>query len=144
MKKLLAITAVCAGLTLWFAQARSHAQPELKTVMKAKLGHAQALLEGLAQEDYKKLRDNAEALSFLSQADAWNVHKTPEYLKLSKDFQAVTDSMAANAKAKKLEAVTLDYVQMTMLCVKCHSYTRKAGLALQDRAAFSSEAVVGR
>ena len=105
------------------------AQPELKNVMKAKLAHAQAVLEGLAQEDFDKILRAAQNLGTLSRADAWNVHKTIEYIKFSKDFQDLADTLALDAKAKKLEACTLAYVQMTMLCVKCHTHTRKLGVA---------------
>ena len=104
-------------------------QPELKNVMKAKLAHTQSVLEGLALEDFEQIKRGAQNLGTLSRADAWNIHKTPEYVKFSRDFQDIADSMATNAAAKKLEAVALDYVQMTMLCVKCHTHTRKLGVA---------------
>lgn len=102
---------------------------EIRTVMKAKLGHAQAVLEGLAMEDFPKIQRNAEALAALSQAAGWSVHDTPEYVKFSQDFRATVQSMANNAKAKKLEATTLDYLEMTMTCIKCHSYVRRVGVA---------------
>lgn len=108
------------------------AQPDVRNVMKAKLAHAQALLEGLAQEDFDKIHKAAQNLGTLSRADAWNVHKTIEYIKFSKDFQDLADTLAIDAKAKKLEACTLAYVQMTMLCVKCHTHTRKIGVAQGD------------
>lgn len=108
------------------------AQPDIRNVMKAKLAHAQSLLEGLAQEDFDKIHKAAQNLGTLSRADAWNVHKTIEYIKFSKDFQELADTLALDAKAKKLEACTLAYVQMTMLCVKCHTHTRKIGVAQND------------
>ena len=108
------------------------AQPELKNIMKAKLAHAQAVLEGLAKEDFDKIKTNAQAMSALSKADAWNVHKTPEYVKFSKDFQDLADALAKDAAAKKLEACMLDYVQLSMLCVKCHTHTRRIGIAGGD------------
>lgn len=132
MKRILAVSVIALGLGVATIGSQARAQPELKNVMKVKLAHAQKVLEALAKEDFDALKKNAETLSALSRADAWNIHQTPEYMKFSKDFQAVADSMAANAKAKKLEGATLDYVQMTMICVKCHTYTRTAGLALED------------
>ena len=117
---------------LSFAALSQPNQPDLKNVMKAKLAHAHSVLEGLALEDFDRIARGAQNLSALSRADAWNVHKTPLYIKFSKDFQDTADSLAANAKAKKLEACTLDYVQLTMLCVKCHSHTRNAGIAMKD------------
>lgn len=113
-------------------QGFTFAQPELKTVMKVKLAYTQLILEGLALEDFDKVKRGAENLATLSRADAWNVHKTPEYVKFSKDFQELADALAKDAAAKKLEACTLDYVQLTMLCVKCHTHTRKIGVASND------------
>jgi hypothetical protein len=112
-------------------------EPDLRNVMKAKLAHLQSILEGLALEDFDRIKKGAQTLGALSRADAWNIHKSPEYVKFSKDFQDLADAMAADAGAKKLEAVTLDYVQMTMLCVKCHTWTRKQGVAKSDGPDFS-------
>ncbi len=103
--------------------------PDLQNVMKAKMQHLHSVLEGLALEDFDRITKGAQNLGRLSRANAWNIHKTPEYLKFSRDFQDLADAMAINAAAKKLEAVTLDYVQMTMICVKCHTHTRKQGVA---------------
>lgn len=112
-----------------FSRSMSANQPDIQNVMKAKLAHTQSILEGLALEDFDRIKRGAQNLGVLSRADAWNIHKSIEYVKFSKDFQAVADSMVANANAKKLEAVALDYVQLTMLCVKCHTHTRKQGVA---------------
>jgi len=105
------------------------APADIRTVMKAKLGHAQSVLEGLALENFAQIEQNAQALSALSRAAGWGVHDTPEYIKFSEDFRAIANSLAANAHAKKLEAATLDYLQLTMTCVKCHSHVRKVGVA---------------
>ena len=104
-------------------------QPTLQDVMRGKLKHAQALLRGLAVEDFKQIAADAEMLGRLSREPVWNAHKTPQYVKFSEDFRAIADSMAQHAKAEKLEACTLDYMQMTMTCVNCHSHVRHAGLA---------------
>ena len=125
----LVVVALMLATVFLFSRTMSANQPDLKNVMKAKLAHTQSILEGLALEDFDRIKRSAQNLGVLSRADAWNIHKTIEYVKFSKDFQAVADSMVANANAKKLEAVALDYVQLTMLCVKCHSHTRKQGVA---------------
>lgn len=118
------------------------AQPELKTIMKVKLINTQAVLEGLALEDFSRIERAATTLASLSKASAWKVAKTPEYIKFSKDFQEVADSLAANAKARKLEASTLDYVQLTMLCVKCHTHARKIGVASLDDGKSSNSGIL--
>lgn len=132
---LLAVFVVTLGCML---SSSMHAQPEVKNVMKIKLIQTQAVLEGLAMEDFGKIERSANALSMLSKASAWKVAKTPEYIKFSQDFQSLTDSLAGNAKARKLEAATLDYMQLTMLCVKCHTHSRKIGVASADQHSLGS------
>lgn len=120
---------ICVIAAGCFFTTKMLAQPQLKNVMKVKLIHTQTVLEGLALEDFNKIEASAKTLSNLSRSTAWKVAKTPEYVKFSNDFRSLADSLAANAKARKIEAATLDYMQLTMLCVKCHSHVRKIGLA---------------
>jgi hypothetical protein len=101
-------------------------------IMKAKLAHAQAVLEGIALEDFKQIKNNAHQLNSLSQQADWLVHRTIEYNVFSEEFRRITRDMADSATAKNLHAVTLDYVQMVMTCVKCHSHMRTQGLAQID------------
>lgn len=130
MKTRLLLACMIAVVTIGlFSRVMSANQPDLKNVMKAKLAHTQSILEGLALEDFDRIKRGAQNLGTLSRAESWNIHKTPEYVKFSKDFQDLADVMVTHATAKKLEAVALDYVQLTMLCVKCHTHTRTQGVA---------------
>jgi hypothetical protein len=140
------ITLAClTALVLAFTHGMSAArEPELKHVMKAKLASFQAIIEGLALEDFDRIKRSAQTLSALSGGDAWKIHKTPEYIKFSRDFQDLADAMVKDAAARKLEAVTLDYVQMTMLCVKCHSHTRNQGVALLEKGHAAPFAAIAR
>lgn len=108
-----------------------HAVPPHKTprsVMIAKLAHAQAVLEGIALENLPQVEKNARHLELLSQRTDWLVHRTIEYNALSMDFRRIMEDMANHAKKRNIHAVTLDYMQMTMTCVKCHSHMRREGL----------------
>ena len=133
-RKTLTITLLLAAgvVALWAGRSQSQIDEPLRNIMKAKLLHTQSILEGLALEDFKKIETNAQTLSALSKVDAWHVHKTPEYVRFSAEFQRHADALAAHAKEKKLEACTLDYVQLTLTCVNCHSHTRKIGVAAAD------------
>lgn len=101
-------------------------------IMKAKLAHAQAVLEGIVLEDFDQVEKNAQHLNSLSQQAEWLVHRTVEYTVFSSEFRRVTEDLAKNAAKKNIHAVTLDYMQMTMTCVKCHSHMRWQGLAQAD------------
>ncbi len=93
-------------------------------IMKAKLRHSQALLKGIALEDYESIIKDSQALSLLSQEASWNVIQTEDYLTHSIDFRRAADSMNKAAKEKNLDAVTLAYFQMTLRCVDCHRHVR--------------------
>jgi len=129
---IVSLTLAGAVLAAWASQSRSQIDEPLRNIMKAKLLHTQSILEGLALEDFNKIQVNAQTLSALSKVDAWHVHKTPDYIRFSAEFQRHPDALAAHAKDKKLDACTLDYVQLTMTCVNCHTHTRKIGVASAD------------
>ena len=100
MKLAITLTLAVALLsTSLLTRAMSADQPDLRNVMKAKLAHTQSILEGLALEDFDRIKRGAQNLSTLSRADSWNIHKTPEYVKFSKDFQDLADVMVTHATA---------------------------------------------
>ena len=95
------------------------------SVMEQKLGAAQKVLEGLAQNDMRLIKENAEKLNDLSKQAAWKLIETPRYEQYSDEFQRVTLKMANQAKEKNLDGAALSYVDLTLLCVKCHQHTRE-------------------
>ena len=101
----------------------------MRTIMKAKLKHAQTGLEGLVQENFVKIQESAKSMSALSRAAEWNVHKSPDYMRFSREFRQITKDMEKHAKEKNLDACTLNYIQMTMTCVACHKHVRNIAVA---------------
>jgi hypothetical protein len=101
----------------------------VRPVMRAKLVSAHALLEGIALEDFEQIEANAIALHALSQDAGWRLHKTTAYELFSAQFREVLGTMMIHAREGNLDAVTLDYAEMTRTCVACHSYIRAEGLA---------------
>ncbi len=99
-------------------------QEQVSDIMKAKLRYAQALLKGVALEDYDAIVKTSQDLSLLSQESSWNVIQTPDYLQHSIDFRRAADAINAAAKDKNLDGVTLAYFQMTIRCVDCHRHIR--------------------
>ena len=94
-------------------------------LMHEKLKYAQNVLEGIALNDFDKIADNADELMNVSKQAEWVVVKTPQYEMFSNQFRRSVESMAKNAKAKNLDGATLDYMDLTMTCVKCHKYVRE-------------------
>lgn len=106
--------------------------PEPKSarpIMQAKLAHTERVLQGLAMEDFDLIRLNAHGLAELSRAADWHLHKTVAYERFSEMFRDDAAELMEMADQKKLEGATLAFMQLTMTCVKCHSYMRSEGLA---------------
>lgn len=112
-----------AAVALLMASARAEG-PTVDDLMKAKLNHAQAVLEGLVLEDFGAVARNAERLRLLSQEAGWQVLQTGEYQALSVDFRRATDALLRAAKAENIEAAGLAYVRLTMNCIECHQHVR--------------------
>jgi cytochrome c556 len=100
-------------------------QPNEADVMKVKLKRSQALLEALVKEDFKTLEENADSLVRISDSTAFmRAYKTEEYELQAQVFKRTAIALAAKAKDKNMDGVTLAYTEMTLSCVKCHNYFR--------------------
>ena len=119
---LLLLGGVCAPVGRGGDPDKSSKTAEL---MKKKLKYSQNVLEGIALNDFDKIGDNADELMNVSKQAEWAVVKTPEYELFSNQFRKTVESMAQNAKAKNLDGAALDYMDLTMTCVKCHKYVRE-------------------
>lgn len=107
------------------------------TIMRAKLDHAQKVLEGIALEDYEGIQKHAKKLGTLSQAAAWQVYQTPEYQQHSLQFRKVADELVQEAEAKNLEKTVAAYSKMTNSCVDCHKYVRGVRISQLDLPTFN-------
>ena len=92
--------------------------------MRAKLGHSQRVLEGLALEDYDLIARGAQELALASQASSWQVLQTEEYARQSTEFRRSCDSLRNTATAKNLDGAALAWMEVTMKCIQCHKYVR--------------------
>jgi len=101
------------------------AKPDAKTeLMKKKLALSQKVLEGLALEDFDKIKTGADDLVTVRQNAAFMVGKTAKYEVYANDFQKHLENIQAAVKKKNVEAAALGYVEMTLTCVRCHQYVR--------------------
>lgn len=134
MKTIVGVAGIVLSLAIsvsTFAQEEKEAN--ISKFMRAKLGHSQKLIEALALEDYEQLAKNAQATSLLTQAEIWQVLQTPEYLQHSTEFRRAADALTEAAKKKNLDGAALAYVDMTLKCVNCHKYVRRAKMAANER-----------
>ena len=70
------------------------------------------------------MREKPDWSSLIARAASWHMVDTPEYKRYSKNFEEATADLTEHAKAKKLEAATMDYVRLTISCVQCHEHIR--------------------
>jgi hypothetical protein len=129
--RLLAVAAVLAAASLTWAASASLAQtaapPEPDKValfMRAKLAHADHVLEGLAVEDYEMIERAAQELSLASLDSNWQVLQTEDYVRQSAEFRRSCDALRKAAQEKNLDGATLAWVEVTLKCVQCHKYVR--------------------
>jgi len=102
-------------------------QPDrVAAFMRAKLGHADHVLEGLAVADYEMIERAAQELSLASLDSNWQVLQTEDYVRQSAEFRRACDSLKKAAQEKNLDGAALAWVDVTLKCVQCHKYVRDA------------------
>ncbi len=128
MKKLtqflVVVTSGVAGLAAGVIVASAQVDIPTREVMKAKLQHSQAALEGIALADFDAVQASAQKLTQLSQAAGWRTRRTPEYDLFTAEFRRRTEALEQSAREKNIDGATLAYSQMTFTCVNCHKYIR--------------------
>lgn len=93
--------------------------------MQKKLEYSEAILVGLAREDFDQIAKNARSMNALTQMEKW-VRGTTEYRTQLRIFQNANEQLIAMADEEKLDGAALAYVQLTLSCVNCHKAVRVA------------------
>jgi hypothetical protein len=95
-----------------------------RELMRQKLAHSQAVLEGIATEKFDAVAKEARKLRAVSQQTGWAVYDNPEYVRHTDTFRRNVDALIKSAEERNLDGVTLGYVRVTMNCVECHKFVR--------------------
>jgi hypothetical protein len=127
---LVAVVVVVAGV--WALSGRGEQPRKVSDLMLAKLKHAQTVLEGVALNDFEKIRKNADELILISKAAEWRAVRSPQYELHSNEFRRAAEALVDKAKEKNLDGASLAYVEMTLCCVKCHKYVREVRMTRLD------------
>jgi hypothetical protein len=128
MRKVLGLVLVLAALAAlpWVSGHGDEPKKDrINDLMRRKLENSQKVLEGLALNDFDKIAHHAEELLTISKDAEWKVIKTPQYEIHSNDFRRTADSLIKDAKDKNLDGCALNYVELTLTCVKCHKHVRE-------------------
>jgi hypothetical protein len=100
--------------------------------MHKKLEDSQKVLEGIAVNDLNMVARHADNLIQLSKKAEWLVIKTPQYELFSNEFRRQAENLIRDAKDQNVDACALDYVELTMNCVRCHKHVREVRMTRRD------------
>jgi hypothetical protein len=120
--------AVALSACLGFAASAAQG-PELNSVMREKLQHAQKILEAVVTSDWASLETNSRDLEQLTNDPRWVVLKYPEYARQSAAFRQTIRDLHTAAAQRDLDKTPQAYVAMTLKCVECHRYLARARIA---------------
>jgi hypothetical protein len=96
-----------------------------KELMQAKLKHSQTVLEGIALNDFDKVRDAADELLRITRAgDFLNAYKGNEYLFQLDVFKRAAEAVSKKAEGKNMDGVMVAYNSLTLTCLNCHQGMR--------------------
>jgi hypothetical protein len=97
-----------------------------QVLMRNKLVHMNLILEGITLDQFDQVEKSAKMLQNTSRATGWHiVNQTPQYKRLSGNFQEQATDLRRHAKERNVEAATLDLVRMNVTCTHCHQHMRE-------------------
>lgn len=125
------VLCLCAGVVALSAMAgRSVAtaadKPDqsLSTFMRMKLEASSRILEGLTTEDAAAIKEGADALMKMSNAERWNVLADEDYREFNRDFRSSVRKLHVAAENGNFDNATLQWIDTVKACVECHKYVR--------------------
>ncbi len=121
------VLAVASGVQ---SEEKKSAKPKEPTsnqlLMRDKLTQMNRVLEGLTLDDFQQVEESAKTLRAISKATGWHImDQSPQYKRLSKNFQEQADDLERHAREQNVEAATLDLVRMNITCTHCHQHMRE-------------------
>jgi hypothetical protein len=94
--------------------------------MKKKQEFTQGILAGLTENDFEKVRRNAQAMSLMGYLEKWARSGQPDYKQQLTYFENANQELIRQSKEKNLDGSLLAYYQLTASCVRCHTIVRDA------------------
>ena len=96
--------------------------PEVGSVMREKLVHAQKILEAVVTSNWVSLETESRELEQLTNDPRWTALKYPEYARHSGAFVRSVQALHTAAAQRDLEKAPKAYISVTLQCVECHRY----------------------
>lgn len=100
--------------------------PELESVMREKLEHAQKILEAVVTDDWVGLESHSRALERLTDDPRWTALKFPAYARHSAAFMRAIQALHRAAAQRDVAKTPPAYIAVILRCVECHRYLARA------------------
>jgi hypothetical protein len=133
MKRILVALSIVIALAACAGHGSSQNDEALQKLMQRKLKAAQRVLEGIALGNFDRISEQAQELIVISKEAEWRVLKTPKYELFSNDFRQTAGTIVDKARERNLDGATLAYMDLTMICVKCHKHVREVRMSRLER-----------
>ncbi|MEZ6123190.1 MAG: hypothetical protein R3C49_08465 [Planctomycetaceae bacterium] len=101
-----------------------HHDHQRQRFMRSKLNMVQKIVEGIATEDFRMIRDGGMELAALAESAAWKSAGDPFYAQYSAAFEETVKVLISAADSKSVEKATFAYVHVTISCTACHQHVR--------------------
>jgi hypothetical protein len=124
----LALVVICSAIGIAQEKARDKSGQlrSNQALMRNKLVQMNLILGGITLDKFDQAEKSAETLKMISRAASWHiVDPTPQYKRLSANFQEQAADLERHAKEQNLEAATLDLVRINVTCTHCHQHMRE-------------------
>ena len=120
-------TCVIGSLSLGVSADQS---PQLSRVMRAKLGHSQAILGAVVTSNWAVLDRESRALALAVRDPVWGVAlNQPEYLRQSDAFQRALQDLIEASEKRDLQMAGNANIALTASCVQCHLHMTRRRIA---------------
>lgn len=97
-----------------------------QALMRDKLVQMNRILEGITLDKFDQVQESAATVGMISRATSWHIiDPTPQYTRMSKNFQEQAADLERHAKERNVEAATLDLIRMNITCTQCHQHMRE-------------------
>jgi hypothetical protein len=103
-------------------EGRSDAQ--LPGLMLAKLANTQRIIAGLVSKDFGEIKQGAEHMVRVCEADVWESNPDPIYSQYRSELRRQALKLSGLADAHNLDGSAFCYVQVVSTCISCHEHCR--------------------
>ena len=94
--------------------------------MQRKLAMVNKIVEGMATDDFKMIREGGRELAKITESAAWLSDRDPFYKHYSSNYEQSVRGLIKAAESESPEKVAFAYLHVTISCTACHQHVRNA------------------